>query len=201
MDTPKKSEVYAITKKAIIAGELTPGSIINENDLASQFGVSRTPVREALLMLGLEGLVESLPRAGYRITQITIRDVQEAFHLREILEVDAIRLAAARITERDLAILEEKKQGIPPEINPGYNRDFHLTIARASGNMRLARLVEQLLDEMERMIIYDPQIAGPAVPDEHEAIIEGLRHRDPQAAQEAMRHHICAVKERVLQRF
>lgn len=201
MEKSKKNEVYRSIRRAIISGELKQGEMINEGELAELYSVSRTPVREALLMLTFEGLVNSLPRAGYMVTQITIRDVQEAFHLRELLEVEAVRLATEQITATDIEVLEEKKVGIPPEINPVFNREFHLIIAHASGSQRLAELIERLLDEMERILVYDPHISGPHGPEEHELIIKALRERDADMAQEAMREHIHQVKSRVLKRF
>lgn len=201
MESSKKNIVYDAIKQAIITGDIAQGAILNEGELARQYGVSRTPAREALLMLSFEGLVNVLPRAGYMVTQITVRDVQEAFHLREILELETVRLAACHINQSQLEILEQRKMGIPPEINPIFNREFHLVIAEASGNKRLAKLIEQLLDEMERILVYDPILYGPHAPDEHERIIEALRLRDEQGAMEAMRHHIRLVKSRVLERF
>src|SRR6187399_774147 len=94
----KKVEVYGSIRQDIISGTLKQGEIINEGLLAQKYSVSRTPAREALLTLVAEGLLSSLPRAGYMVTPVTIRDVQEAFHLREILEVEATRLAAQQIT-------------------------------------------------------------------------------------------------------
>lgn len=197
----KKNVVYDAIKQAIITGDIEQGAILNEGELARQYGVSRTPAREALLMLSFEGLVNVLPRAGYMVTQITVRDVQEAFHLREILELETARLAACHITPAQLEILEARKMGVPPEINPIYNREFHLTIAEASGNSRLAKLITQLLDEMERILVYDPILSGPHDPEEHERIIQALRNKDQEAAMDAMRYHIRLVKSRVLERF
>jgi DNA-binding GntR family transcriptional regulator len=199
--TSKKDDVYASIRRAIVASELKQGEMINEGELARRYGVSRTPVREALLLLVGDGLVNCLPRAGYMVTPITIQDVQESFHLREILEVEAARLAATRITPTELDALEVRKMGVPPHLNPVYNREFHLIIARASRNQRLARLVDQLLDEMERILVYDPFISGPHDPAEHQNIIDALRAGDSDAAQAAMVAHINAVKSRVMQRF
>jgi len=199
--TSKKSDVYYAVRKAIISGVIKQGEIINEGELAREYGVSRTPVREALLTLVADGLLTSLPRAGYMVTPITVRDVQEAFHLREILESEAVRLAALQISPEQIDELEARKMGIPPHLNPAYNREFHHIIACASGNNRLARLIDQLLDEMERILVYDPFIDNPHDPAEHQNIINALRARDPAAAQEAMCAHIRLVKTRVLERF
>ncbi len=197
----KKNEIYYAIRQAIITREIQPGEILNEGTLGQQYGVSRTPVREALLMLTVEGLVSPLPRAGYMVTHITVRDVQEAFHLREVLELEAVRLAATQITAAELEALERVKIGDPIELNPVFNREFHSIIACASGNQRLTDLILQLIDEMERMLIYDPALSNPIMNEEHEDIITALRNHDAPAAQAAMRRHIEAVKARVLQWF
>lgn len=197
----KKHEVYLALRKSIIANEVKQNEIVNEVELAQRFGVSRTPVREALLLLVADGLLTALPRAGYLVTPITIQDVQEAFHLRELLEVEAVRLASARITPADLEILEKTKIGIPASLNPQFNREFHLVIARASGSARLANLIDQLLDEMERILGYDPFISSPHTPEEHQRILDALRCGDAEAAQIAVFSHLQAVKSRVLERF
>lgn len=197
----KKNEIYYALRQSIISGKAQPGEILNEGTLGVHYGVSRTPVREALLMLTFEGLVSALPRAGYMVTHITVRDVHEAFHLREVLELEATRLAAQRITDEEIQALEAYKIGIPYELNTAYNREFHAIIAKASGNGRLTELILQLIDEMERMLIYDPALSYPNVPDEHDHIVLALQKHDPEGAQAAMKRHIDAVKTRVLQRF
>lgn len=201
MDQSKKLEIYEALRKEIIAHELKPGTILNEGVLAKQHGVSRTPVREALLMLAVENLVDPLPRAGYLITEITMRDVQEGFHLRELLEGEAARMAVTRITDAQLDHLRDIEVGIPPYVEQ-MNRDFHLTIAKASGSRRLYALIERMLDEMERILLYDPYMIDP--PQDypgHGEIIDALAAQDADAAQLAMRTHISKAKSRVLERF
>jgi len=201
MDNSKKSEIYEILRQNIINRTVEPGTILNEGTLAKQYGVSRTPVREALLMLAVENLVNPMPRAGYLVTELTIRDVQESFHLRELLECEATRLAAARIDETALEHLSAIEIGIPPHVTE-MNRDFHLTIARASGSQRLLRLIEQSLDEMERMLNRDPyMIEPPQTYTGHGEIIRALLQRDAEGAQEAMSRHLVNTKMRVLERF
>jgi len=201
MEQSKKHEIYEAIREDIIARELKPGTILNEGVLAKQHGVSRTPVREALLMLAVENLVNPLPRAGYLVTELTMRDVQESFHLRELLEGEAARMAASRITTTQLAHLREIEIGVPPYVEQ-MNRDFHLTIAQASGSERLYKLIEQILDEVKRILSYDPyMIDPPQAYRGHKEIIEALQKRDPEAAEAAMRQHIANAKSRVLERF
>lgn len=201
MENSKKHDIYEALRQEIIARELKPGTILNEGILAKQHGVSRTPVREALLMLSVENLVNPLPRAGYLVTELTIRDVQESFHLREVIEGESARLAATRIDPVQIDHLREIEIGIPPHVDQ-MNRDFHLTIARASGSERLYKLVGQMLDEMSRMLAIDPyMIEPPQAYRGHRGIIDALDARDPDGAQNAMRQHISAAKSRVMERF
>lgn len=201
MPNSKKTDIYATLRRDIITRVLVPGTILNEGVLAEQYKVSRTPVREALLMLAVENLVNPLPRAGYMVTELTIRDVQESFHLRELLECEAVRLASTQIDEKTLQHLVDVEFGVPPYVAE-MNRDFHLTIAKASGSTRLYQLIEQSLDEMERMFTHDPYMVDP--PNTymgHAEIVEALRQRDPIAAREAMSRHLANAKKRILERF
>jgi DNA-binding GntR family transcriptional regulator len=143
------------------------------------------------------------------ITPITVRDVLETFHLRTVLEVEATGLAVDRISEQDIRALEQNHQqellaaqdGIAASsYQKGYelNREFHLIIARASDNSRLVRLVEQFIDEMERILALDPHITGPQ---QHTELLDALKRRDRAAAQEAMRRHLEETKARILGRF
>ena len=206
MTTTKKDEAYQFIRQAIISGALKPGEILNIGELSERFGVGKTPTREALVVLAFEGWIEPIPRSGYLIASITVRDVLETFHLRAVLEVEAIGLAVDRITEADIRALEENNQaeleaaqGVST-YKRGYelNREFHLIIARASDNSRLVRLVEQFIDEMERILALDPYITGPR---QHAEILDALKRRDRRDAQQAMRKHLEETKSRILDRF
>lgn len=196
-----KDEVYKAIRENIINGSFCPGDLLKERELAEVYGVSKTPVREALSLLEQENLVEAIPRAGYMVTHITMRDVQEAYQLRLALETEAIRLAAERITEEEIKALEERADAASAEEMRVRNREFHLIIAQASGNSRLAKLIEQLLDEMDRMMALDPHIFSPTGPYEHTTMLEALKSRDAQLAQKAMRKHVEEACQRVLQWF
>jgi DNA-binding GntR family transcriptional regulator len=205
----KKQETYRKLRRAIINGELRPGDVITEGKVASRFGFSKAPVREALGWLAFEGLLQPLPRFGYLVTSLTIRDVQEAYHLRELLEAEAVRLAADRITPEQVALLDANLAQQDSTYGLAENRQFHLTIARASGNRRLERLIEQLLDDMERILTLDPALdpavspvrEGVAAENEHRILTETLRRRDGAAAQAAVHAEFERSRARVLERF
>jgi DNA-binding GntR family transcriptional regulator len=146
------------------------------------------------------------------VTPISIRDLQEVFHLRSVLEVEAINLAVENITDEDIQFLEKNNQiettlfaksnqnGTSEDYIHAYklNLEFHLRIAAASGNKRLAKLIEELLNEMERILARDPYIAYPK---QHVAIIKALKNRDKKASKQAMIEHIENTKSRLLDRF
>jgi DNA-binding GntR family transcriptional regulator len=208
----KKEKVYQAIKHAIITRQLEPGKIFTITELSEAFGGGKTPAREALVILASEELIDPIPRSGYQVKSISIHDLLEIFHLRSVLEVEAVGLAARRITDADIHLLEEnnrQEQEIALYPNSdvsaqsyrkGYdlNMEFHLTIARASGNSRLVDLVEKLLNELERVLAYDPHISDPH---QHIEILEGLKRRDKLGSQEAMKKHLEDTKNQSLSRF
>lgn len=208
----KKEKAYQAIKQAIITGQLEPTKIYTITELSEPFEVGRTPAREALVILASEGLIDPIPRSGYQVKSLSIHDLLEIFHLRSVLEVEAVGLAAEKITDDNIYLLEENnRQEQEMTLNPpsdasdqsyrkGYdlNLEFHLTIARASGNNRLADLLEKMLNELERILAHDPYIAEPK---QHTGILESLKKRDKMAAQEAMKRHLEDTKNRSLSRF
>ena len=215
----KKDKAYQAIKKAIISGQLESAKIFNIKELAETFDVSVTPAREALVILASEGLIEPIPRIGYQIKSLSVHDMLEIFHLRIVLEAEGAGLAAERITDDDIRLLEANNR-LEQELvislqsghsthsyNEGYalNLEFHLIIARASGNQRLADMVNKLQNESELVLGYDPHIArvdvAAAAAIQHYEIIERLRRRDKSGAQEAMKKHIENAKNYSLNRF
>ena len=204
----KKEQVYERIHRAIITGELKPGEILNEAEIAAQFESGKTPTREALLLLIHEGFLDSLPRVGYIVSKPTMQDILETFHLRIILEVEAIGLAAERLSPEDIRRLQENNQEeekLTVSTNPtnkaaasALNRDFHLPLARLSGNARLATLIQQLVDDMERMLVNDPYLVDPS---QHKKILDALLTQDKEKAQEAMRLHIEETRNRIVNRL
>jgi DNA-binding GntR family transcriptional regulator len=208
----KKEKAYQAIKQAIIAGQLESAEIYTIGELSERFELGRTPAREALVVLASEGLIEPIPRSGYQVKPLSIQDLLEIFHLRSVIEVEGVGLAAERISERDIYLLEENNRQeqetvtSPPSdasaqsYRKGYelNLEFHLTIARASGNNRLADLLEKLMNELERVLAHDPYIAEPQ---QHAEIIKALKRRDKTGSREAMKTHLEDTKDRSLSRF
>jgi DNA-binding GntR family transcriptional regulator len=195
----KKERIYQALRHEILTLALTPGRVLVEGGLARRFAASKTPVREALACLEQDGLVEALPRRGYLVTPITVRDLHELFELRAALEGAAAELAATRITADELRRLERLL--VPPQTLVAgrvlrrfldRNRQFHLVIARASRNERLARLVARTIDEMARLIAIGYETGH------HAEIVAALRSGDARRARAAVVDHILLTQERVL---
>jgi len=198
----KKERLYHALRREILTLALAPGRLLVEGEVARRFRTSKTPVREALACLEQDGLVETLPRRGYLVTPVTVRDVHELFEVRAALEGAAAELAASRITAAELAELDRLMAGRPDGTAPGRavrrgldrNQQFHLTIARASRNERLTRLVERTLGEMTRLIALGYETG------QHAEIMEALRSGDGPRARGAVRDHILLTQDRVLKR-
>ncbi|WP_345752958.1 GntR family transcriptional regulator [Microbacterium rhizophilus] len=192
----------------ILTGALEPGSMVVEPRLADEFGVSKTPVREALGRLAGEGLVAVLPKKGYLVRPMALRDVEDVLTLRELLEPHAAAAAASRITRHELALLhgvidtQRAHAGEEPLEAMRDARDFHRAIATASGNTRLAEAIAGPLDEtsrahhiltgMQRYMTQPQEIA------EHERILDALESGSPADAAAAMRAHLASIREAML---
>jgi len=208
----KKEKAYQEIKQAIIAGRMELTRIYTINEFSEIVGFGGTPVREALVILASEGFIVPIPRSGYQVKSLSIYDVLEIFHLRSVLEVEGAGFAAERITDADIHLLAENNRleqelASSQHMNESYqsyrtgydlNLEFHQTIARASGNMRLLDLVGKLLGESERILVKDPNITDPQ---QHNEILEQLKLRNKLGAQEAMKKHIEDTKNRLLSRF
>ncbi len=195
-------QVYDRVVEAIVMGDIEPGSAISENEIAERFGVSRGPAREAIFRLEAKGLVTRAAHYGARVVDLTLGDLQGLFEIREGLEGMACRLAAARMTDEELAALETKlnHHASRPDVasghayyQPGGDQDFHLSIAAASHNPRLLRTLSGDLYDVMRVYRYRssarPGRAHEALV-EHQAVVAALKRRDGDAAEAAMRHHI-----------
>jgi DNA-binding GntR family transcriptional regulator len=198
-----REEVYDQLRSALIAGDYVPGEILVEGVLAEGFGVSRSPVREALHRLAEEGLLKILPRSGYLVTAVSPSDIAENVHLRVVLEGEAARLAAARIAPGEIERLREiqRLEEEPGADSVGLNRDFHMVVAANSGSRLLSKSIASLLDQDERLLRLHPLILNPTATRAHWEIIEALEAGDPGAASGAMRRHIREMAQRISPRL
>jgi DNA-binding GntR family transcriptional regulator len=137
---------------------LAPGQIVSERELARRYGINKTPIREALVQTCHDGLMQRLPGRGYIVAPITIKDIQDLFDLRLVLELTAAE-QAAKNPEPGLIDQLKKMSEVTynlddPESHIFFlqtNRKFHITLAEAAGNRRLVDMLEDLLNQMERL--------------------------------------------------
>ena len=192
----------------IISGELPPHTRLVELQFAAEFGVSRTPVREALKRLMADKLVHADPVRGLVVHEPEPHEIQDVYLVREQLEGLATRLAAQRIRPEELQrlrhILDSMHEGLnngQTEIVVNANMAFHDVIYRAAGNETLQRLVRDLSDFVRRFST-EAFSSGPRVNhvfDEHEAILKALEEHNPEAAEEASTRHLRAASEYMTQ--
>jgi DNA-binding GntR family transcriptional regulator len=201
-------QAYEALKQDILTCELRPGAQIFEGELATRYGTSKTPVREALNLLGQEGLVQVLPRRGYLVAPVTLRDVQEVFQLRLLLETAAAELAAEHITEealRQLNALVAVRYTYRDRASYGRflraNRDFHIAVAQASGNQRLAAFVGKLLEDMERILHLglDLRDSAEEMATEHAELVDALLRGDGALARKVVTEQLQNSRKRVLE--
>lgn len=195
---------YALIRRDIVSCVLAPGDEFTEFDLAERFQMSKTPVREALARLRFEGLVRAFPRRGYKIEPVRVSDINDIFDARIVLEAGAIALAVRHIDEADLDDLEQLARAssdndylIDIDQYQQVNNAFHETIAKASRNMRLHRMVGQTIKELERFFYLEAQSDGqyPAGHVSHLDIVDVMRARDALRAREAITEHINGTRQ------
>ncbi len=196
---PLRDVVFNTLRQAILKGELEPGERLMEIQLSERLGVSRTPIREAIRKLELEGLVLMIPRKGAEVAKISETSLREVLEVRRSLEELAAELACQRIGDRELLDLEEAEEafaeaiinGEPMEIAES-DEHYHDLIYQATGNSRLVQILNNLREQMYRYrleYIKDEDKRQILVV-EHEHILQALKNHDIQDAKSAVRGHI-----------
>jgi GntR family transcriptional regulator, rspAB operon transcriptional repressor len=198
-----RDQVYRNLKKKILGLELEPGRLLSEKTLIEMLQVSRTPIREALVRLAQEGLVDTVPQKGSFISPIDMELVEESIFVRETLERAIVRqacemLSSERIMQLDHLIrlqelaMEEKNYGRLFELD----EEFHQTIIVGCGKHRTWQLLHDLSAQYHRIRIlrlaasYDWQI----ILAQHQRIVQALREKDPDTAEKVMQEHIGRVR-------
>lgn len=191
-------QAYFYLRDKVITGEFAPGMEVSEPELAEQLQMSKTPVREALGRLCVEGFMEAYPRRGYRVTPVTLKDMNDLFAVRGVLEGTAAALAAKNLTAEDLDQLDQLAdasyvvgEDVSTKTFINANGEFHLAIARGSRNPRLHALVASHLEECARLFHMGTRFRdiNPETNDDHHRILGFLRARDSDNARQAMVEH------------
>ncbi len=199
-----RGQAVEMLRASIVAGELEPGEIYSAPTLAERLGVSATPVREAMLDLANDGLVEPVRNRGFRVVVVDEDALDEISELRQMLEVPAMAKVVARAGDEELAALFAKVDRIEAtaEVSDAAeflfaDRDFHLSLLILGGNTRLVRLVGQLRNQTRlagiKVLAESGQLMASAL--EHRPILEALCRRDAELAQDLMRAHLDHTRE------
>ncbi|GAA1934463.1 GntR family transcriptional regulator [Streptantibioticus ferralitis] len=199
---------YLAIKRRIIELELEPGAHVTKTDLTHLAGVGAMPVREALTRLQRDGLVQALPRSGYRILPVTLKGARELCAFRQLLETEAAGLAAKLgCPDDDLARMEELLKttyelGNAESVNAFLrsNFEFDAIIANRCGNDMLAQSIIRVFDELERIlrITLKSLAFSASAAHERQAILDAIRERDPAAAREAMEARTRASQDQII---
>ena len=203
-----REKILETIRDAILKGSLKPGERVSEPELAERFGISRTPIREAFRQLESEGYLEVMPRKGAVVASLSERDVVEFYSIKSILEGHAARIAAERMSERDLERLEAINAKLEQIATGGdiktffrVHNEFHELFIKASGNDKLTELINQLVLKFNRL-----RLASLAQPgrmaisvQEHRKIIEAFRNHDGDKAENLVRHTATIGAEVLIQ--
>ena len=196
---PLRDVVFNTLRQAILRGELKPGERLMEIQIANKLGVSRTPIREAIRKLELEGLVLMIPRKGAEVAEITEKNMLDVLEVRRALEELAVKLACERITEEEIQELKDAADAFQKILSEKditkiaeADEAFHDVIFKSTGNDRLIQLLNSLREQMYRYRLeylkreeYHPQLL-----EEHQQIIDRITRKDQSEAAELIDRHI-----------
>lgn len=196
---PLRDVVFNTLRKAILRGELKPGERLMEIQLANKLGVSRTPIREAIRKLELEGLVLMIPRKGAEVAQITEKNMQDVLEVRKALEELSVQLACERITPEQVEEMKMAAEDFRKVLKSGdvtkiaeADVKFHDIIFAATNNQRLVTLLNNLREQMYRFRVeyLKQKECYPQLLEEHEKLIALISGGNVEEACEIMGRHI-----------
>ncbi|MGX6448642.1 GntR family transcriptional regulator [Patulibacter sp. S7RM1-6] len=210
-------EIAATIRARIMSGEIPIGAQLRQAELATELGVSRTPVREALRQLQTGGLIEVVPNRGAVVRVPVPWEVREAYEVRAELEGLAVERAVSRVSDEQLDRLREANATMlravkapPPDLDPGEepptveaNDVFHTLIHEAAGNARLARTINEVNETFPRNVSWLVLADNPRRREEnvreHERIVEAMAAGDAAEARRLMREHVISAGEQLAQ--
>ncbi len=200
-----QEQVYRRIKERIISCEMLPGSVVSEDSLASEFGTSRTPIREALLRLQREHLIDIYPRQGTFVSPISVQDIYEIYQIRLLLEPKIARISSRRmdrgVLEQFLKLFTTMDMGsISFKDWFQYDRDLHDYIVECTQNKHLIEMYRVVMDQNQRMRILAGRLPKriESTNQEHIAIIQAFLSQDEERIEQVMSAHILASRDAVL---
>ena len=207
---PLRDIVFNSLRKAILKGELTPGERLMEKQLAEKMGVSRTPIREAIRKLELEGLVIMVPRKGAEVAMITEQDITDVLEVRAALESLAVKMACSRMQQQDvndmLAVNDAfmgaaRRKDVETVIKKDV--EFHDTIYKATNNKKLIAMINNLQEQIYRFRVeYIRQMDDfSTLMSEHEEIVSAIINKNTAEAQKIATRHIENQEKAVISKI
>lgn len=198
-----RERVAESLRAALVSGRMAPGTTYSIPALAEQFGVSATPVREAMLDLVNEGIVTPVPNKGFRVVELSDDELDQITELRRLLEVPTVRGLAGNLDASRIKDLRKRAEDIGRHARAGdvvayveADRDLHLALLAAAGNQRLVELVGRLRDQSRlyglEQLAADGVLAESA--DEHLDLLDALERGDAEAAEAFISHHLDHVR-------
>ena len=201
-------QAYLRLRQEILTCILSPGQVVSERELARQYEMSKTPIRDALSQVCHDGLMQRLPGRGYMVAPITIEDIRDLFDLRLILEVTTAERATQHPSPAQIIALKEMS-GVSYCLDDREshilflktNRDFHLALAEAAGNRRLVRMLEGLLIEMDRLFHLGLRLrdSSDEMRQEHQEVVAALEIGDVEGIREVIVRQITTSRDRILE--
>lgn len=205
-----KDMALSIIKESILLKKLEPETMYTEAALTNELGISRTPVREALIHLASRGMIVYFPRKGFKIKSMTARDVENLFELRLALELAVIGHITPNLTEKSLSEIDRVRTEYLEVMQKGEtvdsihaNRNFHMCLAGLTENAYLINSLDEIRDltDLANARSLESNIRNIEAINEHEKIIAEIKKRSISGALREMEAHILATKEKVLARI
>ncbi len=207
---PLRDVVFKTLRQEILTGKLKPGERLMEIQLANRLGVSRTPIREAIRKLELDGLVIMIPRRGAEVAQITLKDLKDVMEVRCALDVLAIELACERMERDERSKLYQACENFREAVKTKDTRKlaeadvaFHDAIVLSTGNTRLIQLVSNLSEQMYRYRFeyLKDATSHEMLQQEHMEMYQSILKKDKAAAASVVRKHINNQEEAIIKQL
>ncbi len=203
-----REKILETIRDAILKGSLKPGERVSEPDLAERFGISRTPIREAFRQLESEGYLVVVPRKGAVVASLSERDIEEFYAIKIILEGFAARMAADKLTEKEIERLESINERLHKIAKDGdvktffrVHNEFHEVFIKAAGNDKLSEMINQLVMKFKRLRLASLSQPGRMVVsiEDHQDMIQAFRDHDGNRADSLVRHAATIGAEVLIQ--
>ncbi len=192
-----REKILETIRDAILKGSMKPGERVSEPELAERFGISRTPIREAFRQLESEGYLKVIPRKGAVVASLSERDIEEFYAIKIILEGFAAKMAAEKLSMKDIEKLESINQRLAQIAKDGdvknffrVHNEFHEVFIKAAGNERLYEMINQLVMKFKRLRLASLSVPGrmEISVEEHRNMIQAFKDHDGDKADSLVRH-------------